>query len=200
MHPSDPPLRQGAPPNPSPPPPRPPSATRPGRPGDAWVLLGCGVVAVVGSFLPWASVTGPFLGTTSVSGMDGATGWITVGLGVALISCGSSILRGRQASWATTLVTGLASLGLLVIGLWKIGDLTGSELAIQRKIAGLAADDVFGLRLALSQAIQVRVGIGLRLLPLAGLIGASVITSMVWARWRSARHARTADAVHHPNG
>lgn len=55
----------------------------PGKPLDApgapamLGAIGAGLL-VLGSFLPWVTISAPFIGSISKSGMDGGDGWITV--------------------------------------------------------------------------------------------------------------------------
>jgi len=183
-------------------PPHPAAAPAPGpdRPARAWFVLGAGIAAVVGSFLPWASVSAPFVGTMSVSGVDGTDGWITAALGLLLISYGSLILRGRSVPRAFPALAGLAGLGLFGLGAWKVADLWASESTMRQEMAASAEEDIFGIQRAMSQAVQVRVGMGLWLLTLAGLVGAVTIVLMMLARHREARPTGNADTADNPNG
>jgi len=52
----------------------------------------------------------------------------------------------------------------------------------------------------MSQAVQVRVGVGLWLLTFAGLVGAVTIGLMMLARHREVRNAGRADTADNPNG
>ena len=199
-HPPNPPLpsSSGTPVHPASPSPGCPFAHQPRGSTRGWVILGCGVAAIVGAFLPWASVVGPFLCAANVSGMDGNVGWIVVGLGIALISYGGALLRG-QASRVLAVVAGVASIGLIAISFWKTGDLSERERAIYQKLARLAADDVLGIQLAVSQSFQMRMGVGLRLITMAGLVAAITIVSMLAARRRAARHTTPALSSGYPS-
>jgi hypothetical protein len=83
--------------------------------GAAVVVAGIGAAAIVlGSFLTWASVTAPLVGTISKAGTAG-DGVITLvlGLGVALL-VGLGRASRRRAVWITAIV--LAALaGLIVV-------------------------------------------------------------------------------------
>jgi hypothetical protein len=59
----------------------------------AWAAIAAGIAIVVGSFLPWVSVTAPFLGTFTRSGMDGGDGWATLIVGAILAALGYNVLR-----------------------------------------------------------------------------------------------------------
>lgn len=73
-------------------------------------LLGAGAVAVVGSFLPWVSVTVLFA-TLEVSGVDGDRyGIYTAVLGCGLIAYAAAVMRGWRPAIYTYL---LAILGAL---------------------------------------------------------------------------------------
>lgn len=62
--------------------------------------VGAGLGLMLGSFLPWAKVTAPLIGTATKSGMEGGDGLITVGAGVALLVLGV-VLMGASDRRAT---------------------------------------------------------------------------------------------------
>jgi len=151
------------------------------RPVRVWLVLGAGVAAVLGSFLPWASISAPIVGTMTMSGVDGPDGWITAGLGLLLILYGSLILRGRNTPRVLPVLAALAGLGLFGLGGWKVADLWTRVADMREEIAPSAEEDIFGIRQAMSQAVQVHVGFGLWLLMAAGLVGAVTIGLMMLA-------------------
>ncbi len=59
----------------------------------AIIILVAGVLAVVGSFLPWITATAAFVGTISRNGIDGGGDWvITIVLGLVIALMGVAIL------------------------------------------------------------------------------------------------------------
>ncbi|MEV4624270.1 hypothetical protein AB0J74_36865 [Asanoa sp. NPDC049573] len=135
----------------------------------------------MGSFLPWASVSGPFMGTISASGVDGtADGWIIAALGLVLAGSGTLILRGQRMPTAVRIVAVLAALALLGLGLGELADLSSAEESMRHDLASASEVDVFGIGESMIGAVQVRVGTGLWLINLAGLVGSMVTILMLW--------------------
>jgi hypothetical protein len=97
---------------PAPPPPA-PGASTPGRAdrktGAALVMAG-GAAAIVGAFLPWATITAPFVGTISKAGIEG-DGMFTAALGAGIGVVG---WMAQRAAWPRVLavVAFLAIVGL----------------------------------------------------------------------------------------
>jgi hypothetical protein len=158
-------------------------APAPARPIREWIALGAGIAAVIGSFMPWAKVSAPILGTITMSGVDGSDGWITAGLGLLLVLYAGMSLRGLHTPVVVPILAGLAALGLLGVGAWKIADLQATETAMREKMSG--EDDVLGIGKAMSAATQVSVGSGLWLLTFAGLVGAATLVFVMVSRYRS---------------
>lgn len=153
----------------------------PGLAAPPWIVLGAGSAATVGSFLPWASVSGPFMGTISASGVDGtADGWIIAALGLVLAGSGTLILRGQRMPTAVRIVAVLAALALLGLGLGELADLSSAEESMRHDLASASEVDVFGIGESMIGAVQVRVGTGLWLINLAGLVGSMVTILMLW--------------------
>ncbi|MGC4797176.1 hypothetical protein ACLQ3H_24105 [Micromonospora saelicesensis] len=176
-----------------PPPNQPPSGDQPAeapaavvpaaaRPIREWTVLGAGIAAVIGSFMPWGKVSAPILGTVTVSGVDGPDGWITAGLGLVLVVYASMTLRGQRTHLAVPVLAVLAALGLLGVGAWKIADLQATEADMRTKMSG--EDDVLGIGKAMSAAVQVSVGSGLWLLTFAGLAGSVAMVVIIASRYR----------------
>ncbi|MCO1597643.1 hypothetical protein M8C17_21050 [Micromonospora sp. RHAY321] len=157
-----------------------PTAARPIR---EWIVLGAGIAAVIGSFMPWGKVSAPILGTVTVSGVDGSDGWITAGLGLALVVYAGMTLRGQRTHMAVPVLAVLAALGLLGVGAWKIADLQATEAEMRAKMSG--EDDVLGIGKAMSEAVQVNVGSGLWLLTFAALAGSVAMILIIVNRCRS---------------
>ncbi|MEU8299746.1 hypothetical protein AB0C04_21035 [Micromonospora sp. NPDC048909] len=159
-----------------------PAAARPVR---EWIVVGAGIAAVVGSFLPWAKVSAPILGTVTVSGVDGSDGWITAGLGLLLVLYGGLSLRGQKTPVPQPVLAVLAvlgAIGLLGVGVWKVVDLQATETSMREQLSG--EDDVLGFGKAMSAATQVSVGTGLWLLTFAGLVGSIAMVLTLISRYR----------------
>jgi hypothetical protein len=82
-----PPAQPSPPAQPTPPTPPAGLAQNPIVPGATMTVLG-GLLIVLGSFLPWISLTAPFIGTVTRNGMEGGDGIITLMLGVVTILIG----------------------------------------------------------------------------------------------------------------
>lgn len=158
-----------------------PAAPRPVR---ERIVLGAGLAAIIGSFMPWAKVSAPILGTMTVSGVDGSDGWITAVLGLMMALYAGLTLRGQRMPIAVPVLAGLSALGLLGIGVWKIVELQSTEADMRASMSG--EDDPLGIGKAMSAATQMSVGSGLWLLTLAGLLGAANIAVATFNRYRSA--------------
>jgi hypothetical protein len=148
-------------------------------------VLGAGAAAIVGSFLPWASVTAPIVGTITASGVDGSDGWITAGLGLVLVVYGTLILRGQRIPNAVPILVVLAAVALLGISVWKVADLSAAEDRMRVEMATATKDDVFGIARSMSNATQMKVGIGLWLITLAGLAGSITMALMTLTHYCS---------------
>jgi hypothetical protein len=176
-----------------PPPSQPPSGDQPieaaaaavptaARPIREWTVLGAGIAAIIGSFMPWVKVSAPILGTVTVSGVDGSDGWITAGLGLMLALHAGMSLRGQRTPMAVPILAVLAALGLLGVGAWKIADLQATEADMRAQMSG--KDDFLGIGKAMSAATQVSVGSGLWLLTFAGLVGSVAMVLIMVSRYR----------------
>ncbi|MEH0820460.1 MULTISPECIES: hypothetical protein [unclassified Micromonospora] len=158
-----------------------PAAARPVR---EWIVLGAGIAAVIGSFMPWVKVSAPILGSMSVSGMDGSDGWIIVVLGLVVAAYGGLSLRGQRMPAVAPIFAGLAACGLFGVGVWKIVELQAAEADMRASMSG--KDDLLGIGKAMSAATQVSAGAGLWLLTLAGLLGAAATALIMVSRYRAA--------------
>jgi hypothetical protein len=119
------------------------------------ILLVSGGLAILGSFLPWISLTAPFVGTITRSGLDGGgDGLLTAGLGAALGVLGLVQLQ-REAS-RSTLIAGI----LLCLAL---GALTAFEFS--------DASSRFATANASSDLIVTSYGSGLYVLAVAAVVG-----------------------------
>lgn len=126
-------------------------------------LLGAGAVAVVGSFLPWVSVTVLFA-TLEVSGVDGDRyGIYTAVLGCGLIAYAAFVRRGWRPAIYTYLLAILGALTTVGIATWAYVDTF-------RRV------DELGLP---GSEAQVSSGPGIWLVLAAGLVGA-VSAAATW--------------------
>jgi Protein of unknown function (DUF2510) len=107
--------------------------------GLRWVVFGGAAGVVLGSLLPWAKVTAPFIGTVTVSGTDG-DGVLTllgavVAAGLAVLGFGARRSRGALIG---TLVVGLLVAAVAVIDMVdvsdRIADAEGGDLPVQASI------------------------------------------------------------------
>lgn len=137
----------------------------------AWIALGAGVAVVIGSFLPWASITAPILGTVTVSGTDGSDGWITAAAGSLLALYGGATLR-RRIPAAVGVLAALAGLGVTGVAVWKIVELRSRITDMRTEMAQATEGDELGFASALADAVHARIGPGLWLLVAAGLVAA----------------------------
>jgi len=131
------------------PPPKKTSAAR-------WVTVAAGAAAVLGSFLPWITVTAPFVGTMSVTGTDsrGGDGWITVGIGLALVFLGILLLRGHQFRVAVTIV----SVALFGVAAYEVLNLANKMADAQQESDMVVATIGNGLWLVLGAGITAAIG------------------------------------------
>ncbi|MDQ2728394.1 MAG: DUF2510 domain-containing protein [Actinomycetota bacterium] len=123
-----------------------------------------GAVMVIGSFLPWATVSGTFGGHASVRGTnDAGGGWISFTFGLAIVIAGVvSLPRPRRAA---TVVVDLGALAASILTIYEFAHLT-SESGV------LSARNAVGI-------YDVGVGGGLALVAVAAvaaLIGAAGMT------------------------
>ena len=90
------------------------------------------VFTVIGAFLPWVTVTAPFLGTVSRSGMEGGDGPIFLALGA--VAAGVTLVDGRSRT-VVLMLTGTGVLGLFVAEWVAVTDRLESLPASDRSLA-----------------------------------------------------------------
>ena len=112
------------------------------------VVIGC-VVALIGSFLAWGSVSAAGV-SVSVSGTEGGDGTLTLILSIAT-AVAAIFLMGRGRARQISVVIGAAL--ILLIAIMNIADISG------------LGDDFGG-------AVDVSIGIGLWLVLLGGIAAA----------------------------
>lgn len=152
----------------TPPPLQPTSASSPITPTTTPMLLGVlgGSALAVGAFLPWITLTAPFVGRLTVSGIEGGDGWFAVALGgVAAVNAlrqwGNSTVLLRNI----LLICGLAG-GLLTI--YELGDISSGFAEARAEMD--AEGDFFGTRP--SDLVSTEMGVGIYLM---GLGSAAVL-------------------------
>lgn len=133
----------------------------------AWTTLGAGIAIIVGSFLPWGSITAPIVGTITVSGTDGSDGWVTAAVGALVGIYGFASLRQRMPL-AIGVMVALAGLSAAGIAVWKILDLRDRIADMRAEMAATAERDQLGIASAFADAVHARIGAGLWLLVAAG--------------------------------
>lgn len=134
-----------------------------------FVIAGAGLLAIIGAFLPWASVSasiGASSFTKSVSGIDGSDGWITLFVGLAAaVAVTAAVVPSTSAP--LRLISGIvaAIAGLIV------GGLAGYDLANITSVAS-----------KYSSLVNASTGFGLYLTVFAGVLLLGLgITSTVMA-------------------
>jgi hypothetical protein len=163
-----------------------PAGRSSGPPLPAILTIGGGLIAVVGSFLPWAKVSvnlsqfGAANFSESVGGLE-ADGWFTLIAGLVLIAIGIAAYR-KMASSGTALgvigiIAGLAAAGTAIYDITSIESATTDDFA--NAASGTAGASAEQLRQFIEQLdLQVSLQIGIILAAiggLAGLVGAVMI-------------------------
>lgn len=121
---------------------------------------------VLGSFLPWASITAPLFGTVTTSGSEG-DGLITALAGGA-IALLAFVAHNRKSA---SLLTGLLLLGLALVGAYVgLTDLANIQDAVDLSDLSNALDG--------TSSINASVGSGLYLVA-GGAVGAAIASVVV---------------------
>jgi hypothetical protein len=110
-----------------------------GSPVVPWLFFGGAAAVVVGSLLPWAEVTAPFIGTVTKSGTDGDGVLTLIGAlviaGLGFLAFGSR--RSRGAIIGSLVVAGLIALVAVVDMVdvsSRIADVEDQDLAVSASI------------------------------------------------------------------
>jgi hypothetical protein len=121
-----------------------------------WLIAGAGAI-IVGSFMPWVTLTAVFVGTVSRSGVQGGDGWISIALAVPLLIFGVRAARGMSpipAVWA--LVLGVV---LVVFSIFELSDVANKMSSVNNQAQGYGRADVgVGLWLVLFGSAATVVG------------------------------------------
>jgi hypothetical protein len=134
-------------------PPAPSGSSGPNFSRGGALVVGGGVAAVIGSLLPWAKASAPFLGTVSTAGTDG-DGVITIVLGALVVVCGLFAWNPRIHK-AAVLWAALASLVILGVSVYDISNVSDAVSVAETR----------------SSLIHASVGIGLWLTAVGGAVG-----------------------------
>lgn len=126
--------------------------TREKRP--AYLVVLGGVLLVIGSFLPWIRATLGPLGSITQSGTRGGDGWITFGLGIALIFLGAAMYFVPHIALRITVA--VLAVGALALTTYEVVD-------IQRQIDEFEEE-------ATVNAYSASHGIGLYVLGVGGIV------------------------------
>lgn len=120
-----------------------------------WLVVVGGAMLVVASFLPWAKLTAPFVGTITKAGVDnGGDGIATLIGGAVLALCGWMIV-GRHSPWLAVAVLIVAvGLGLLLV--FDFVDIASRFADIEQTVA--STDYGAGLYLAAVGVVVAGVG------------------------------------------
>jgi hypothetical protein len=146
----------------------------PGRAVLAGALaLAGGVLAVVGSFLPWAEVSaGPF--TEQAKGLDGWEGKAAIVSGVVMVAAGIRVLAGSHQAMArlrpSAAIGGLVALGLGLYTAFTIRDQLVEAMATEIPSAEVERALDSGL-------LELTIGVGLYLVIAGGVQG--VVAALV---------------------
>lgn len=117
------------------------------------VIVG-GVLTAIAAFLPWITITIPFGGEISRSGIDGGgDGWIVLGLGgvTALSALWGSLGSGKRALWY---VLGGAAIVVSILDISSVNERIDTIEPEYRHLAGVG----FGLYLTAIGGITIIVG------------------------------------------
>jgi hypothetical protein len=149
-----------------------------------------GALLAVGSFLPWAEVSGSDASVTA-KGLDGSDGYITLAAGLVAVVTGLLVVRGtRRAVAVVAVLVGLIGGGLALYDALTVKDSVLDAAAEEVAPSfGVSADQV---RAVLDQAIDagqlgVSIGIGLYVALAGGLI--AIVGGVLGLRQSAAQSA-----------
>jgi hypothetical protein len=100
------------------------TAGEPPIPRFAWVLLASAALLVVGSFLPWAKATAPFVGTITRSGTEGGDGWFTVAGGIGVVLIAAQVFQRRVVSRANAGFAIVLGIGAGILAAYEFSDIS----------------------------------------------------------------------------
>ena len=142
------------------------------------LIVAGGALAVLGSFLPWLSVTAPLLGNVTRSGLDGGgDGIITLVIGAVLALLGVALILRSGSARRAVIGTVLTSLVLGVVAVMDIGDVQTRGILMETSLA--TEGNMF------ADAVAFSVGMGLYVILIGGVLG--IVGSVVALRAARAR-------------
>jgi len=123
-------------------------------PAATWPTLGGSLALIIGAFLPWATVSAPFIGTINKNGIDG-DGVFTLIAGVAVAVLGFPLVSQRTLKPGRgipiAIVSGLAA----AISIYDLVDVQNAVNDVEGPVAASAGS---GLYLTVAGAIAALVG------------------------------------------
>ena len=78
-------------------------------------------------------------------------------------------MRGRRIHAVASIGATLVAFGITALGAWKVVELRRNGSPLRADLRSSSGDDSLGLGQAMSEAVQVHVGIGLWLITFSGL-------------------------------
>ena len=141
------------------------------------IVLIAGLMAVVGSLLPWTITSSAAMGTLTTTGIEGPAGWGTAGLGLVLVLYGCMRRLTAGVPVIGSVLAGVCSGALAGLSLWQLVDLK-ADLA-QTK-ATLMDQAVAGS--LLSPTVHVNIGNGLWMCLTAAVVGVAAMVVILTSR------------------
>jgi hypothetical protein len=124
-------------------------------PTTAWLFVAAAAACLLGPFLPWVKVTGPFGLSAEVTGTDGGRdGWVFVVGGIVLAILAVRCLQGAvlPKGWAIAVAIGAGL--LILLGVWDLSDVNDRIDEARLVSEGLVdAEAASGLYLSIGGAI-----------------------------------------------
>jgi hypothetical protein len=139
----------------SPPPAFQPAAPPVSLPAHAWPTIGGAVVVMIAAFLPWATVTAPFIGQVSKNGIDG-DGALTLIGGLVLAALAIPALRRQPARTGIGIAVAVVALLVAAIAAYDIYDVGQAVDAVGD--APVSASAAVGLYLTFAGGVASLVG------------------------------------------
>lgn len=135
-----------------------------------WPILcvAAGVVMVIGSFLPWATISDTYGQQASLRGITGGDGWVSVGCGLIIGLAGVASLSRPQR--LATVAVDLGALAASILTIYEFAHVTSQSGVLSASNAGGIYD----------------IGIGAGL----GLVGVAAVVSLISAAGITGRDAR----------
>jgi hypothetical protein len=97
-----------------------------------WVVIAAAAAIAIGSFLPWVTLSAPFVGTISKSGVQGGDGIVSlVGAGVLALLAFIAIGTSRARGFLSLLIV-LVSAGVAALGGYEFADLANKFHALKK--------------------------------------------------------------------